>query len=384
MTQESFFQRLKEQEDAGLPLVVYRKPGESAVKALLQKDSSLNFSKDFAEAGFVFSAFDDRQEVPFIPLDTSIQLELNDFDLESEGQDISKEIPREAFQESGIPKEKEAHLELVKAGIAALKTSSLEKVVLSRKEEVGLHGQTPLEIFKRLLGAYPNAFVYCWQHPHTGTWLGATPETLLKTEGLNFHTMALAGTQNFNGEMEVDWGEKEKQEQQFVTDSILDGLGQLEMVESIKVSETYTSRAGDLLHLKTDISGRMQSAQGLFEVVRCIHPTPAVCGLPKAEAKDFILENEAYEREFYTGFLGELNFEERKSRSGNRRNIENLAYATVKKNTSLYVNLRCMKLEDGNAIIYVGGGITTDSVPEDEYWETVNKAGTMKRVLFLS
>ena len=91
-----------------------------------------------------------------------------------------------------------------------------------------------------------------------------------------------------------------------------------------------------------------------------LHPTPAVCGLPKEEAKQFILDNELYNRDFYTGFLGELN---------------------LKGQTNLYVNLRCMQLKDNRISIYVGGGITADSNAENEWEETVIKAKVMKNAL---
>jgi isochorismate synthase len=91
-----------------------------------------------------------------------------------------------------------------------------------------------------------------------------------------------------------------------------------------------------------------------------LHPTPAVCGLPKAAAKDFILQNENYDRCYYTGFLGEIN-----------TNLK----------TELFVNLRCVEIIDTFAAIYVGGGITLDSNPEDEWLETSNKTNTIKSVL---
>jgi len=95
-----------------------------------------------------------------------------------------------------------------------------------------------------------------------------------------------------------------------------------------------------------------------------LHPTPAVCGLPKNEAKSFILENENYDRKYYTGFLGELNSD-----------VNGI------NTSSLYVNLRCMEIAKDEAIIYVGGGITKDSIPEKEWEETVRKTATMKKVL---
>jgi len=112
-----------------------------------------------------------------------------------------------------------------------------------------------------------------------------------------------------------------------------------------------------------------------------LHPTPAVCGLPKESAKQFILEHEDYNREFYTGFLGELNCETTIAPRSGRRNIENRAYAVSRTSTQLYVNLRCMQLKNQQAIIYVGGGITEGSNAESEWEETVSKSLVIKSIL---
>jgi len=115
------------------------------------------------------------------------------------------------------------------------------------------------------------------------------------------------------------------------------------------------------MHLQTEITGTIEKTTAKTgDFIKALHPTPAVCGLPKEAAEQFILENENYHREFYTGFLGELN---------------------VKENTHLFVNLRCMKLQNQKATLYAGGGITTDSVAEKEWEETVYKSHNMKEIL---
>jgi isochorismate synthase len=93
-----------------------------------------------------------------------------------------------------------------------------------------------------------------------------------------------------------------------------------------------------------------------------LHPTPAVCGVPKSEALNFIIANENYTRTYYTGYFGELN-------------IQNAS--------ELFVNLRCMQFikNKSQLEIYVGGGITAQSNSEKEYEETVSKAQIMKRIL---
>jgi isochorismate synthase len=98
----------------------------------------------------------------------------------------------------------------------------------------------------------------------------------------------------------------------------------------------------------------------LKKLLDTLHPTPAVCGLPKESSKSFILANENYDRTYYTGFLGEIN---------------------VDLETALYVNLRCVEIVGTTAIIYVGGGITLESIPENEWSETSNKTFTIKSIL---
>src|SRR5690606_29487838 len=174
-----------------------------------------------------------------------------------------------------------------------------------------------------------------------------------------FYTMALAGTQKFEENTPPVWQEKERQEQQFVTDYIVSNL-QTKLTH-LSISEPETVRAGSVIHLKTEIRGKVENTHsGIKEFIQALHPTPAVCGLPKEASKQFILENENYHREFYTGFLGELN---------------------IKESTSLFVNLRCMKLQNQKASVYIGGGITKDSVAGNEWAETVYKSHNMKEIL---
>jgi isochorismate synthase len=148
----------------------------------------------------------------------------------------------------------------------------------------------------------------------------------------------------------------------------------------LEVSGTTTVKAGNLWHLCTGISGKLVSGD-LQGLVKVLHPTPAVGGVPMVPAKGFILQRENYARGFYTGYLGELNFRETKERTTSRRNMENKAYGTVRNRTTLFVNLRCMQLLHQKALIYVGGGITAGSIPEREWLETVSKSATMLKVL---
>ena len=192
-------------------------------------------------------------------------------------------------------------------------------------------------------------------------WLGATPEQFLKLNDNQLHTVSLAGTQLFKEDL--TWQGKEKDEQEFVTQFIVNEL--VNYADKLYFSEPETVKAGSLAHLKTIISAHIQK-EFLGEIILKLHPTPAVCGLPKESAFQFIIENEGYNREFYAGFLGELN-------------IDFTNFKTL--NSDLYVNLRCMKKENNKINIFVGCGITKDSNPEKEFIETVNKSITIKKII---
>ncbi|MCF4102616.1 chorismate-binding protein [Gillisia sp. M10.2A] len=383
---DDFFDQLHIQLQKGLPFVAYRKPeskpsrhqAEPRVKAFLQSDSQLYQVDDYTESGFVFAPFDQEESAILIPLEksTCIETVLNS---SSENSDSSKDIAVEAEAA------KNSHIELVEKGIATIRSGKLQKVVLSRQEIFDFADslEDAVKLFHKLLATYSSAFVYIWFHPEIGLWLGATPEALLEVERSRFKTMALAGTQKYQGTEDVTWGEKEKVEQQLVTDSVLNDLEQLQSMDKIEHSEPYTTRAGSLLHLRTDIQGvlKVNVENALKKLIFTLHPTPAICGLPKEAAKDFILKNEAYHRSYYSGFLGELNVPVTHHRSSNRNNRENQAYASIVKTTRLFVNLRCMQLVGNKAVLYIGGGITKDSNAEKEWEETQNKAQTMKAVL---
>ena len=370
MNEISFFESLEQQYANELPFVVYSRPINSIVKCWLQSDDQLHTTDSFKESGFVFSPFDLNDSAIVLP-----QEKCKHHILEVEGLEVEAKIETKFESNS---KGKLEHIQLVKKGINEIKSGALEKIVLSRFEEHPL-SVNPLSTFKRLFNTYKNAMVYCWYHPKVGLWLGATPELLFKVEGQQLTTISLAGTQSFNANGTPNWTNKEIEEQQIVTDFLANQIAPY--TNKTTISEVETIRAGNLWHLKTRLISRISRTTDLKSIIEALHPTPAVCGFPKEMAKAFILENENYNREFYTGFLGELNLKLTKTRNTNRRNVENNAYSVVKKQSNFYVNLRCMQIKESKAIIYVGGGITKDSVTGNEWEETQNKTKTIGRIL---
>jgi len=334
-----------------LPFVLYKKPKDTNSIGLFQKNDTLFSVTDYTEKGFIFASFDGTKTV-LIP-------------------EKESEIITTVFQKKEIViQEKERHLSdeaaqrqfenLVKKGIQAIENHEFKKVVLSRKESLNLMDFDVITAFESLVQLYPTTFVYCFYHPKVGTWLGATPEQLVKANESEFKTIALAGTQKDTGSNEVVWLKKEQEEQQFVTDYIVEKLKNV--ASELLVSKPYSLKAGSIWHIKTDISGTLNSSSSLQQVIQLLHPTPAVCGFPKDKSKAFILENEKYDRTFYTGFLGELNIGDK---------------------TDLFVNLRCMQIDKAQIHLFMGCGITKDSIPEKEWEESINKSMTMKKILNL-
>lgn len=347
-----FFNKINASLKAKRPFVAYNYPNSNEIKGFFQIDDTLHYRINFEDSGFIFAPFDDKKQAILIP---SISSEI----YETKLSEISfpKILGNQKLIDESL-KDKEIHLQLVQKGIKFLNESDCKKVVLSRKISFNYDNIKPLDIFKKLLKLYENAMVYIWFHPNIGLWLGATPETLLKVDKDEFSTVALAGTQEYQGSLDVTWLQKERAEQQFVTDFILEKFKDTSSVTV--VSKPRTIRAGSIVHLCTTISGKLSDQLRLTNLLKELHPTPAVCGVPKSISKEFILANEGYDRSFYTGFLGELNIDDC---------------------SNLYVNLRCVQVEDDKINLYVGGGITLESIDVKEWEETVAKSNVMMAVL---
>lgn len=338
------------------PFVLYRKPNETQINAWFQNTDKLVQFADFIENSFVFAPFALDEKIYFLQKDCEIFQEEINFLVENNQQKVN-DFPT-IKNEENIKKQ---HISLVEKAVSSIKNDEFSKVVLARKEEVSVEKNDFFFYYQRLLQNYPTAFVYWWFHPKVGMWMGATPELLLENQNQTIKTVALAGTISAigNNKEEIVWGEKEKAEQQIVTDFIVNVLNA--HCETVTTSQVYTHQAGNLFHLKTDIQGEISDEKQLEFIVKDLHPTPALCGFPKEKAKEFILQNEGFDREFYGGFLGE--------------------YQIKEKQTQLFVNLRCMQLVENRAYIYIGGGINVESIPVNEYEETVNKSKTIKKAL---
>lgn len=265
---------------------------------------------------------------------------------------------------------RESFIRTVAEAVQTIEAGQFHKVVPSRQKTLALPSDFDLTTaFQQLCEAYPTAFVSVFSIPGVGTWLGASPETLVSTyqqAGRSmFRTMALAGTQAARGQdalKNATWRQKEIEEQALVSRYIINCFKHIRLRE-FEENGPKTVAAGNLLHLRTDFTVDMEATNVPdlgSTMLALLHPTSAVCGMPKAPALEFLRQHESYDRSFFSGYLGPVNVEEE---------------------SHVFVNLRCMQLLQQRALLYAGAGVTADSEPEKEWEETEIKMNTLLHVI---
>lgn len=259
---------------------------------------------------------------------------------------------------------------LVRSAVDAIEGGAFLKAVTSRAEARPLGPDHDiLAIFAALAERHPSAFVALFSAPGLGVWITATPETLLTVADGVVHTMALAGTQWSEpgaGAIAdlgaVLWPDKIIEEQAIVARDIRASFAAAGF-DAVDEFGPRTTAAGPLVHLRSRFEARLGAANpnaSLQALLRALHPTSAVCGMPKRAALEFLRAHEGYDRRYYTGYLGPIGFDGR---------------------SDLFVNLRSAQISGAAAYLYVGGGIVAGSTPETEWAETMAKTRTIGSAL---
>ena len=313
------------------------------------------------EAGFVFAPFRITEKCPVILLQPAVYLE----DFTSDDQLNFSDIQPFVSEEQSVGRcktiSKDEYIHVVGETVAAIREGEISKVIISRQIPVERTSRSLGNTFFQLHDQTPNAFTYLVNLPVAGTWMGATPEILLKSDGQFFETVSLAGTQIRKYDLEdYYWNTKDIEEQAFVSRYMLDVFFNFD-IHRYKTTGPETLESGKVAHLKTSFFFPVEKIEKcLGNFIAELHPTPAVCGLPKDLAAEYILAKEFHERKYYTGYLGPWR---------------------LNQHVSLFVNLRCMEITSDEFILYVGGGITAKSNPEKEWDETNQKAKTLLSVI---
>ena len=258
---------------------------------------------------------------------------------------------------------------------AQLEAGLFRKIVLARcVDEETPQLIEPMTLFRCACERYPRMFISLVYTEKSGCWLTATPEILLEKQDSQWRTIALAGTmklegEQLNGEGEtLSWSTKNIQEQRIVATYITECLEQF--TGDFQEEGPRTVRAANLVHLRSDFTFTLPDSDHLGDLLHTLHPTPAVCGLPKRDTFNFIIHNEHAPRRYYSGFMGPIDAQ---------CTMHNAQFLS----THLYVSLRCMNIEGNHYYLYAGGGLLKDSTEEQEWQETEAKLETMRSLLYV-
>jgi isochorismate synthase len=315
-------------------IVVYRLPKQKQIKM---------FCAGEGEERFVFAPFS-KDEHGYTLIGQIRSIQIDELEQVFKSINLPQAIEKTSTQE-------EDYKDLVSSAQDRIKSTNLDKVVLAGKRWIGF--QTDVyRSYTSLLENNPNAFVYV-SFIEGRVMLGASPELLLERDNKDLHTVALGGT-----ETRGVYTEKEKIEHQQIRDYIESILK--ERMYNYEALETRSVKASTVSHLKTPYTIEAKSVQDDLNLIKYLHPTSAICGLPYQEALNFIRENEGFDRKFYAGYLGAID---------------------VNNNFNLFVNLRCAELYQDGAVLYAGAGINAMSSPADEWFEINNKMQTIAQCM---
>ena len=351
-----------------LPFVTFRLPQQELSTTYIQTtpgNGQWNSLLDISgETGFIMAPFDTRNGHGYILVKPDLVIDTPDITRDTVRMVESLESRPQVHWNGAFPvvTGRKTYMEQVEAIKSSIAKGAFQKAVLSRIRVVeGDHVDIVPRLFLTMCRKHPNAFVYLFKSDEH-FWIGASPEPLLRLSKGHISTVSLAGTRPYaEKHLNLDkWTAKEVLEQEYVTRYIHDVLREFG-VKDYRVSSPYVKKAGNLLHLRTDFTlGLEKITHRLWEFVDAMHPTPAVAGQPKEDAINFIKQLEPHDRDYYTGFMGPVNRE---------------------RGTDLFVNLRCMKITPRYISLYVGGGITLESDPEEEWNETQWKAESLLQIL---
>lgn len=364
------------------PIAISRMPQTSCIEITISFSALLPITPTLNELpkGFLVSPFVNENKAYFIQADLywnektgwqydNSQEKAIDFLAQIENFDIKRHYTTnsEDIRYTQTTVDFEAFETTIQQAVAAMQRGDFQKVVLSRTKNIILPPEFDvIDTLLALCEKYPSAFISLIQSENFGTWIGATPEVLISQDEQGiFKTMALAGTQRYHENLplqHVQWKQKEIEEQALVSRYIINCFKKIRLRE-FDEDGPRTVQAGNLLHLRTDFTVDTKAVRfpQLAEVMlELLHPTSAVCGLPKAPALDFILQHEPHQRELFSGWLGTVN-----GQFG----------------THIFVNLRCAKLYAKTATLFAGMGILKESDAWQEWQEAEAKFDTLLAVL---
>lgn len=252
--------------------------------------------------------------------------------------------------------ELEKWLQSVKQAINEIKDERAKKIVLAREMRVKLNKQAEISVMlQRLIEMQPTSYVFAFEQGDD-CFIGATPERLVQLKGNELLSTCLAGTAPRGRTTEEDQAiseaflqdDKNLEEHAYVVQMIRSSMEDYCTDVSIP-SEPTLYRLKNLQHLYTPVTATLKEGYSIFNIIKQLHPTPALGGVPREESLAFIREHEPLDRGWYGAPIGWLDSEA---------------------NGEFAVAIRSGLIQGDEASLFAGCGIMRDSDPNLEYEET--------------
>jgi anthranilate synthase component I len=275
--------------------------------------------------------------------------------IKSEIPDYSQSISKESFKRS---------VDRVKEHITA---GDIFQGVISRRIECTID-HDPFTIYSALRQINPSPYMYYLDFGDEKV-IGASPEMLVRVENRRVTTVPIAGTrprgrdkiEDENLARDLLDDPKERAEHTMLVDLARNDVGRVSRFGSVDVSEFMgIEKFSHVQHIVSTVNGTLKDNLDCYDAFKSCFPAGTVSGAPKVRAMQIIDKEEQVNRGLYAGAVGYVGFD---------RNLE------------FAIAIRTVVVRDGKASVQVGAGIVSDSVPENEWIETENKAAAMLRAI---
>ncbi len=287
------------------------------------------------------------------------ELQLADLvDADPEQLEVRSNFRREDF-ESAV----ERCLEYIRAG-------DIFQVVISQRLQTTIT-VPPLEIYRTLRVVNPSPFMFYLRTPSV-TLVGSSPEIMVRVKDGEVITRPLAGTRPRGETPEEDRrlaeellaDPKERAEHVMLVDLGRNDIGRVARFGTVELSDVMTiERYSHVMHITSNVRGMLDEGRTAFDALRACLPVGTVSGAPKVRAMEIIDELEPQRRGPYAGAVGYIDF------NGNMDTC---------------IALRTLVIQGDQAYVQVGAGIVADSIPANEYQETLNKARGLLKALAMT
>ncbi len=248
-----------------------------------------------------------------------------------------------------------------------IRAGDIFQVVISQRMTVPIRSH-PFQIYRMLRVINPSPFMFYLRTPSV-TLVGSSPEIMVRVVDGQIITRPLAGTRRRGDTEEEDRrlaeellaDPKERAEHAMLVDLGRNDVGRVAQYRSVELSDVMTiERYSHVMHITSNVSGRLRPEYSAFDALQACLPAGTVSGAPKVRAMQIIDEIEPHRRGPYAGAVGYVDF------AGNMDTC---------------IALRTIVVQDNKAYVQAGAGIVADSVPRDEWNETLNKArGLLKAI----